>query len=211
VAPGSHCSRAGGQFPMTLDTAVMNVSIATVAEDVHTTMTGTAITLYTLVIAALIPPHRPARFLALLAGIVVMPAELDAGAGPEIVTWPILLSGLGVGRSPRSSKHHGVVRPRRAERRGRRPAEHAHEPRCVDRHGAGGRGADLPLTTSFQGANRRAPFLHVCPGAVRADRRAVHVPDTDPAAGSGARDLNASTAASSVGKKWSGSSRPISS
>jgi len=36
-------------------------------------------------------------FLALLAGIVVMVAALDAGAGPEIVTWPMLLAGLGVG------------------------------------------------------------------------------------------------------------------
>src|ERR1700733_11584665 len=46
---------AAGQFLMTLDTAVMNVSIATVAKDVHTTVTGiqTAITLYTLVMASL--------------------------------------------------------------------------------------------------------------------------------------------------------------
>jgi MFS family permease len=36
-------------------------------------------------------------FLALLAGVVVMVAALDAGAGPEIVTWPMLLAGLGVG------------------------------------------------------------------------------------------------------------------
>ncbi|HEY1592648.1 MAG TPA: MFS transporter [Solirubrobacteraceae bacterium] len=36
-------------------------------------------------------------FLALFAGIAVMVAALDAGAGPEIVTWPMLLSGLGVG------------------------------------------------------------------------------------------------------------------
>ena len=36
-------------------------------------------------------------FLALLAGIVVMVAALDAGAGPEIVTWPMLLAGLGIG------------------------------------------------------------------------------------------------------------------
>ena len=44
-----------GQFLMTLDTAVMNVSIATVAKDVGTTVTGiqTAITLYTLVMASL--------------------------------------------------------------------------------------------------------------------------------------------------------------
>jgi MFS family permease len=36
-------------------------------------------------------------FVALFAGIVVMVAALDAGAGPEIVTWPMLLSGLGIG------------------------------------------------------------------------------------------------------------------
>jgi MFS family permease len=46
---------ASGQFLMTLDSSVMNVSIATVARDVHTTVTGiqTAITLYTLVMASL--------------------------------------------------------------------------------------------------------------------------------------------------------------
>jgi MFS family permease len=46
---------AAGQFLMTLDSAVMNVSIATVAKDVGTTVTGiqTAITLYTLVMASL--------------------------------------------------------------------------------------------------------------------------------------------------------------
>jgi MFS family permease len=46
---------AAGQFLMTLDSSVMNVSIATVAEDVGTTITGiqTAITMYTLVMASL--------------------------------------------------------------------------------------------------------------------------------------------------------------
>ena len=46
---------AAGQFLMTLDSSVMNVSIATVAEDVGTTVTGIqgAITAYTLVMAAL--------------------------------------------------------------------------------------------------------------------------------------------------------------
>ena len=44
-----------GQFLMTLDSSVMNVSIAQVAKDVDTTVTGvqTAITLYTLVMATL--------------------------------------------------------------------------------------------------------------------------------------------------------------
>jgi MFS family permease len=46
---------ATGQFLMTLDSSVMNVSIATVAKDVGTTVTGiqTAITFYTLVMASL--------------------------------------------------------------------------------------------------------------------------------------------------------------
>ncbi len=65
TAPGSAAARsaagivlltlASGQFLMALDTSVMNVSIAQVAEDVGTTVTGiqTAITLYALVMAAL--------------------------------------------------------------------------------------------------------------------------------------------------------------
>jgi MFS family permease len=46
---------AAGQFLMTLDTSVMNVAIATVADDVGTDVTGiqTAITLYALVMAML--------------------------------------------------------------------------------------------------------------------------------------------------------------
>src|SRR3954451_13899085 len=46
---------ASAQFLMTLDSSVMNVSIAQVAKDVDTTITGiqTAITLYTLVMATL--------------------------------------------------------------------------------------------------------------------------------------------------------------
>lgn len=54
-AGGVLATLAAAQFLMTLDTSVMNVSIATVAADVHTTVTGiqTAITLYTLVMASL--------------------------------------------------------------------------------------------------------------------------------------------------------------
>lgn len=49
---------AAGQFLMALDSSVMNVSIATVAEDVDTTITGIqgAITAYTLVMAMLMIP-----------------------------------------------------------------------------------------------------------------------------------------------------------
>ena len=44
-------------------------------------------------------PRRVVRigFIALFAGLVVMVGALDAGAGPEIVTWPMLLAGIGVG------------------------------------------------------------------------------------------------------------------
>jgi hypothetical protein len=48
-------------------------------------------------------PHASPRFvvrigfLALFGGIAVMVALLDIGAGPEIVTWPMLLAGLGIG------------------------------------------------------------------------------------------------------------------
>ena len=46
---------ASGQFLMTLDSSVMNVSMPTVAADLGTTITGiqTAITFYTLVMATL--------------------------------------------------------------------------------------------------------------------------------------------------------------
>jgi MFS family permease len=44
-------------------------------------------------------PRRVIRlgFLALFLGLVIMVGALEAGAGPEIVTWPMLLAGLGIG------------------------------------------------------------------------------------------------------------------
>src|SRR6516162_6818927 len=56
TAEGAAAAAAGSVlFLMTLDSSVMNVSIATVAKDVGTTVTGiqTAITFYTLVMASL--------------------------------------------------------------------------------------------------------------------------------------------------------------
>ncbi|SQD95693.1 MULTISPECIES: MFS transporter [unclassified Parafrankia] len=46
-----------------------------------------------------VSPRRIVRggFLSLFAGTTILIAALDAGAGPEIVTWPMLLAGLGVG------------------------------------------------------------------------------------------------------------------
>jgi MFS family permease len=44
-------------------------------------------------------PQRVIRigFVALFAGLVLLAALLDYGAGPEIVTWPLLLCGAGIG------------------------------------------------------------------------------------------------------------------
>ena len=36
-------------------------------------------------------------FLTLFAGLVILVASLDAGAGAAIVTWPMILAGLGIG------------------------------------------------------------------------------------------------------------------
>jgi MFS family permease len=54
AAGGVLLTLSSGQFLMALDSSVMNVSIASVAEDVGTTVTGiqSAITLYALVMAA---------------------------------------------------------------------------------------------------------------------------------------------------------------
>lgn len=44
-------------------------------------------------------PRRVVRigFIALFAGIVTLLGALEYGAGPEVVTWPLLLAGLGIG------------------------------------------------------------------------------------------------------------------
>ncbi len=46
-----------------------------------------------------VSPRRVVRlgFLSLFVGIVSLIAALEVGAGPEVVTWPMLLAGLGLG------------------------------------------------------------------------------------------------------------------
>ena len=97
---------ASGQFVMTLDSSVMNVSIATVAKDVGTTVTGiqTAITLYTLVMAMLMIPGGKVGSLigrkrAFSIGCVIYGAgSLTTAFAPNltvlIVGWS-LLEGIG--------------------------------------------------------------------------------------------------------------------
>jgi EmrB/QacA subfamily drug resistance transporter len=92
---------ATGQFIMALDSSVMNVSIATVAEDVGTTVTGiqTAITLYTLVMACLMIPGGKigsiiGRRRAFSIGCVIYAAgSLTTALAPSL---PVLLLGWSV-------------------------------------------------------------------------------------------------------------------
>ena len=91
---------------MTLDSSVMNVSIATVAKDVGTTVTGiqTAITLYTLVMAMLMIPGGKVGSLigrkrAFAIGCVIYGAgSLTTAFAPNltvlIIGWS-LLEGIG--------------------------------------------------------------------------------------------------------------------
>src|SRR4051812_14196378 len=89
---------AAAQFLMTLDSSVMNVSIATVAEDVGTTVTGiqSAITAYTLVMAALMITGAKigamiGRKRAFAIGLVIYAAgSLTTSLAPNL---PVLLFG----------------------------------------------------------------------------------------------------------------------
>jgi MFS family permease len=96
-----YCLQAGMFFAVPL---FLSVALGLSAVDTGVRLLPLSITL--LLAAAGIPkvfpeasPRRVVQlgFLALFAGLVVMVAALDAGAGPEIVTWPMLLAGLGIG------------------------------------------------------------------------------------------------------------------
>ncbi len=93
---------ASGQFLMTLDSSVMNVSIQSVANDLGTTVTGiqTAITLYTLVMAAFMITGGKigaliGRRRALAIGLVVYGAgSLVTALAPNVTVLIIGWSGL---------------------------------------------------------------------------------------------------------------------
>ncbi len=97
---------ASAQFLMTLDTSVMNVSIASVASDLNTTTVGiqTAITLYTLVMASLMLTggkigSKVGRHRAFSIGLVIYAAgSLTTALAPNlavlIVGWSFL-EGIG--------------------------------------------------------------------------------------------------------------------
>ena len=74
----------------------------------------------------LCPDANPRRvvnagFLLLFAGLVLLVSLLDVGAGPEIITGPLLLDRVGARRDGLAAgQRDRLRRPRRAERRGRR-------------------------------------------------------------------------------------------
>jgi EmrB/QacA subfamily drug resistance transporter len=97
---------ASGQFLMTLDSSVMNVSIATVASDLGTTVSGiqSAITLYTLVMATLmitggkiganIGRRRAFSIGCVIYGIGSLTTALAPNLGILLLGWS-LLEGIG--------------------------------------------------------------------------------------------------------------------
>lgn len=92
---------AAAQFLMTLDSSVMNVSIATVAHDVGTTVTGiqAAITLYTLVMAAfMITGGKIGQILGRRRAFVVGSLVYGAGSAVTAVagSLPVLILGWSV-------------------------------------------------------------------------------------------------------------------
>jgi MFS family permease len=78
------------------------LGLSAVATGVRLLPLSLTLLLFAVAIPKLRPNASPRRvvnfgFMSLLAGIVLLIALLDAGAGPEIVTWPLLLAGSGLG------------------------------------------------------------------------------------------------------------------
>ena len=91
-------------------------------------------------------PRRVIRlgFMALFAGLVLLVALLDIGAGPEIVTLAAAARRCRDRRDRVAARSRDRVGgARREERRSRRASEHGNPARRVDRHRAGGRRAHL--------------------------------------------------------------------
>src|SRR5215813_9204516 len=93
--------QAGLFFAVPLFLSV-SLGLSAVATGVRLLPLSIALLLAAAGIPKVFPDASPRRvvqigFLLLFVGIVIMVALLEIGAGPEIVTWPMLLAGLGVG------------------------------------------------------------------------------------------------------------------
>ena len=98
----------------------------------------------------------------MFAGLVLLVSLLDIGAGPEIITGPLLLDRVGARRDGLAAGQRDRLRgARRAERRGRGPAEHRDPARRVDRHRARRRDphlrADRRRSSPASRTTRRSP------------------------------------------------------
>jgi MFS family permease len=86
-------------IPLFLSVAL---GISAVETGVRLLSLSLSLLLFAVGIPKLLPDVSPRRvvrlgFMALFAGLVVLVGLLDVGAGPEIVTWPLLLAGAGLG------------------------------------------------------------------------------------------------------------------
>ena len=172
---------AAGQFLMTLDSSVMNVAIATVAEDVGTTITGiqTAITLYTLVMAMLmVTGGKIGSMIGRRTGVRdrmcdLRPRVADHRVGPEPAgAHPGL---VGAGGHRRRADPAGDRRARRRELRRRGAAESLWPGDGRRRHRRRGRAADRrhrhDLLLLAMGVRRRGAGRRRDPAARSAGRR----------------------------------------
>ena len=114
-------------------------------------------------------------FLALFAGIVVLMASLEFGAGPEIVTWPMLLAGLGIGALPCTvgDTDHDLLRCSDAIEEARASSWIVTRtfslPCCGRRRGVPGRSVACSGVDMGEAGVRRHPPGTAVPGGARRD------------------------------------------
>ena len=78
------------------------LGLTAVATGVRLLPLSLTLLLFAVGVPKLLPNANPQRvirigFVVMFAGLVLLVALLDYGAGPEIVTWPLLLAGAGIG------------------------------------------------------------------------------------------------------------------
>ena len=109
-------------------------------------------------------PRRVVRIglLCFLVGLLLLLGGLELGADASIVAVPMLLIGFGIGAHGLAARRrHRVGGARREEPRGRRLAEHGHQPRHLAEHGAGGLDPDRRAHFGVHRQHRRA--TRTCP------------------------------------------------
>jgi MFS family permease len=93
--------QAGLFFAIPLFLSV-SLGLSAIATGVRLLPLSLSLLLFAVAIPRVLPDASPRRvvrlgFTSVFAGLVLLIALLDIGAGPEIVTWPLLLAGAGIG------------------------------------------------------------------------------------------------------------------